>query len=1059
MLSKSYQTLVAFFAIATIGVALVPQLSVQLAPTQSGHSLLVNYNWYGAAPEVIERQATARLEGVFSTLDGVKRISSTSSYNKGSIEIELENNVDADATRFEAASLVRQVYSQLPRELSYPQIQLNTPSTEESFKPLLTLQLSGPTSPSILRIYAEEKLKPLLASTQDLGNVEVFGGTKVEWVLTYDADALKALQIDEDALKRAIERHFKRSQLGQIQLGPGRTVRIGLDNQVHASRTDISEDDRSLLWKQIPLLKKGETLIYLGDVITASRQDATESQFYRINGQTAINLVLSASNGANQLRVAEEVRHQIDLIKLPSNYKIKISYDSTEYITQNLSKIGIQTGVAVIILILFIAIVTRSIRYIVLILSSMILTILLSSLVFVLLHVEMHLYSLAALTTSLGIVVDNVIIMIDHYRHYRDTKVFTALLGATLTTCAGLVIIWFLPGENWHALSDFAIVMGITLFASLFVSFWFVPAAIEQFWNPNALIRLTKKKKRVFLLRSLWIEKQYSRLIEGLLRFRGTMVLSGLFLFGLPIFLIPDRLEDSYSLAPLINPLLESDWYIEEFKPLVNKTLGGTMRLFVDFVFEGSESEEIEKTALYIIAELPSQSTPEQMNDVLKRFENSLFQYTKIDQYITQITSGQQGSIVIYFKKPYEDGIFPFQLKNRMITLSSQFSGIEWSILGIGQGFNQNISGDDTPKLRLEMFGYDYQQLDKQVTFLAEQLGKKPRVKLINVNESPGMFQHKDLYEVELKTDINRLALKGLSSLALYDRLSVYNARSQSDMSIYINGEYEAMKIISSQAKTIDFWMLQKQSLNIGLTNLKLNDLAIVARKKVSPEVYKENQQYRRVISFEYQGNRNLGEKFLISEINAFRVTLPLGYTIKPLNQHWHEEDARSPYVLIGMTIILIFAVCSVTFENFRQPFALICLIPISYVGIFVAFYLCESNFDQGGYASFILLTGNAVCAGILIVAEMNRLLKSYHMSTKAAYIKAFRHKIGPVMLTVFTTIFGMFPFLIYDREPFWYTLGIGTIGGLLMSLIAILIYLPILLIPYDSAKLSSVNP
>ena len=107
-----------------------------------------------------------------------------------------------------------------------------------------------------------------------------------------------------------------------------------------------------------------------------------------------------------------------------------------------------------------------------------------------------------------------------------------------------------------------------------------------------------------------------------------------------------------------------------------------------------------------------------------------------------------------------------------------------------------------------------------------------------------------------------------------------------------------------------------------------------------------------------------------------------------------------------------------------------------------------DFNFDQGGYASFILLSGNVVCAAIFIISEYNILKKKCpYTSDISLYVKAFNHKIIPILSTVLSTIVGLIPFLIYgEKEPFWFAFGVGTIGGLLMSLLVIPIYLPLFL-------------
>ena len=1041
MLSR-YSLIVAFVVLSLVGTALLPRLSVQLVPSVGGRSLTVSYSWPGASPEVLERQATARLEGALALLGGVHKLSSVSGYNRGYITLELDRATDIDATRFEVAALVRQVYAQLPRQLSYPQISLNNPDDQTSAKPLMTLQLSGPVPPGTLQRYADEQLKPRLASVPDVGSVAVFGGSRPEWVLTYDAEALRALQLTEPDLIEALQQYTKREPLGQVRQGAGQTIRVSLAN---------AEPGVSVNWAHIPVANRAGRLVYLSDLVRVTRQEPPATAFYRINGKTAVNVVLSSVVGANQLTVALALRRQLAALHLPPGYQVDVEYDTTTYIRENLRKIGIQTGVAVLVLLLFVAFTTRSWRYVWLIVSSTLVTLLLSVLAFAALRVEIHLYSLAALTTSLGIVIDNVIVMIDHYRRYRDGRVFTALLGATLTTCAGLVVVWFLPEENRQALADFSLVMAITLLASLLVSVGFVPAVMGQFWAlPTGAGTLAGASTGTFgqKRRSLRYERMYGWLLQRLLRFRWLIFAAAVLGFGLPVFLLPNKLEATNPMAKAYQATFGSDWYVDAVRPVVNKWLGGSLRLFVNYVYEGSYQNEPERTCLYVVAELPNQSTPAQMDAVFRRFEAALGPYAEIDKFITQVNNGQEGSMVIYFREPYDAGTFPYQLKNRAILLSTEMSGVDWNIYGVGQGFSQAINEEETPTFQVELFGYNYHQLEQQARVLARLLEAHPRIQTVNINRSPGLFQRKSLYEFQLETNPQRLALRGITATGLYNRLADYNARPQPDLYAFIGGDYEAVNVVPVQGQTTDSWALQHQPLQVGPATLKLAEAGTVTRRKVTPEIVKQDQQYRRVVSFEYFGSANFGEKFLTKTLADLRPRLPLGYTATAMDRFWFGSDERTPYELIGLVVLLIYFICAIIFESLWQPLALIGLIPLSYIGVFLAFYWTDSNFDQGGYASFVLLAGNVVCAGIFVVAEMNRLRQRYpRLSAFSAYQKAVRHKQGPILLTVLSTVVGMVPFLLYDREPFWYALGIGTIGGLLVSLLAVALYLPLFLV------------
>lgn len=1042
-----YQLIILFAALSLIGVAVLPQLPIQLAPSGGGQSLTVSYQWPGASPQSLERQVTARLEGVLSTLEGVQKISSVSGYRSGYILLTLDKSANVDALRLEAAALLRQTYRQLPQGCSYPQLSLNTPDERDRQKPLLTLQLSGPIGTAGLQRYAEEQLKPRLATTEGVASIVAYGGTHEEWVLTYNADQLTALYLTEAELRQALQRHFRRESLGIWQDNSGQQLRVSLGNNESHTATF-----------HIPVANRAGRIIYLTDLVQVSRQEPSASQFYRINGQEAINLVITATKGANQLQVASQLRQRLSGLSLPANYHLTVEYDTTEYIRENLHKIGIQTGVAVLILLLFVGLSTLNWRYVGIIVISSIVTLLLSVIVFALLGVEIHLYSLAALTTSLGILMDNVIVMIDHYRRHHDRRIFTALLGATLTTCAGLVVVWFLPEENQQALSDFSVVMAVTLFVSLLVAVGFIPALMHRSvrWpGPQPPLQL---KQGRFTPSSETGEGLgwglYTALLRFLLRFRKTAFLLALLVFGLPVFWLPNRLENDHPLAPYYNATLGSDWYLDEIQPYVNKWLGGTLRLFVNYVYEGSYQNEPERTALYVVAELPNQSTPEQMDAVFRRLEQEMSRCVEVDKYITQINNGQEGNMVVYFREPHDQGLFPYQLKNRTIMLSTEMSGIDWDIFGVGQGFSQRLNEDEVPSFNVELYGYNYRQLDEQAQVLKQMLEKHPRIQEVNTNRSPSLYQRKRLYEFVLQTDAQQLALRGIPVTQLYSQLADLNARPEPDDYQFIGTDYEAIKIVPAQQQTTDIWQLTHQPLTVGSGTLKLDEAGTVVRQKVVPEIHKEAQQYKRLISFEYFGSYHFGEKFLNETLQTFRSRLPIGYTVKPIDRFWFGSDTRTPYELIGVVMLLIYVVCVVIFESLWQPMALIGLIPLSYIGVFLAFYCTGSNFDQGGYAAFVLLAGNVVCAGIFIIAEFNRLRQEFPNTTLLElYVSAFRHKIRPILLTVLSTVVGMVPFLLYEQEPFWYALGLGTIGGLLMSLLAIVLYLPLWLLPGQPAN------
>ena len=129
-------------------------------------------------------------------------------------------------------------------------------------------------------------------------------------------------------------------------------------------------------------------------------------------------------------------------------------------------------------------------------------------------------------------------------------------------------------------------------------------------------------------------------------------------------------------------------------------------------------------------------------------------------------------------------------------------------------------------------------------------------------------------------------------------------------------------------------------------------------------------------------------------------------------------------------------------------------LIPTSLVGIFLTYYLTGVPFGTGGFAAMVLLCGLSVNAGIYLINEYNHLhRKSSMVGTSTSYslrlfVKAYNHKIVPILLTVLSTVVGLIPFL-FDgaSNPFWYSFAVGSMGGLLFSLIALVFALPVFVI------------
>ena len=1033
----SYATLLLFVVGGLLGGLLLPRLSVQLHPQTSGSQLSLRVGWAGASPEAMERQVTSLIEGVCSAVQGVTKVSSTTGYGSATIRLQLDKKAAPDRLRFEVAQRIRQVYPNLPAGVQYPILTLNAPEETGGRRLFMTLQVNGSGTAQQLTQLAETFIKPRLAQLNALHSVQVYGQAEDEWHLRYDETKLAALGLTREALLQRLIQLASPTALGKAYATAPSLREALLSVSVPAVEASSAQ--------QLPLNQAAERIVSLSDLLEWQTVPPRSERYFRLNGRTAVQLVLVTRADANQLVASEAVREVLRQLgpHLPPDHGIRIEYDAADYLRENLSRMAVQSGAALALLILMVLLSVRRIKYSLLILWSLAVNLLLSVVAFYLFGVTLHLYSLAALTVSLGLLVDNSIVMIDHYGRYRNRRVLTALLGATLTTWAALSVIWFLPEQTRHDLSEFGLVLLITLGTSLLVAHGFVPACMEQWRMVGNTSDSSGLSRRSWSFR---LDRLYARATRPLVRFRVLLLLLALAGFGIPLFMLPKKLPDTMPqrLADWYEQTIGSAYYQERLRPSLDKTLGGALRLFVNFVYERGYYNSQERTVLYVNAGLPTSSTPEQMNQLLLQMEEELKKHQELDRFVTEVYSGQQGGITIYFKKAQERTGFPFRLKGLLIARSVETSGVDWNIYGVGQGFSQRVNDQAQTSFNIQLRGYQYAELERWAETLAERLLRHPRIQEVDINRVPGGWSQKNVYLYTLTPDLYDLSQRGVALRELQEvLLTRYNSRPQPDF--YWPEKGLNRPVVLKALQEAGAWEMQQRPIALAQQRYQLPSSSSLTRARVLPEIRKEDQQYIRQVSYEYLGNYTFGAKNQKQVLDLFKGDLPPGYSVREAGMFdWWGQSGQRSYGLVALVLVLIFLLGAILFESLRQAATLIALVLLSFTGVFLVFYWTEINFDQGGYASFLLVAGLSVNAFLFIIHEYNYQRREWGLSSPRAYRKAIRYKIRPILLSIFTTVVGLLPFLWEAHEQaFWPALALGTMGGMIASLIVLLLLMP----------------
>ena len=1033
----AFSVLLIMAALAVIGVAMLPMLNVQYTPSPVERKIDVSFTWPDASARLIEQSVTSRIEGALSAITGSESVSSRSSKGSGRVTIRFRKGTEMAAARFEVASAIRNLYPKLPEEVSYPAISIATGGTRESDMLVYTIKADLPSRR--IEESVEAHMSTPLSQTEGVGKVSLSGVTPFEWVITFDPKAMEVNGISAADLAAAFRDYF-------------RSDVIGLTTLPHADGTDRSivlklRNRASLNFGDIPIARRNGRIYHLRDFATARWCEAPPSTYFRINGLNTITLSIGCEASTNMLRVAENVKEEMQRLQaaFPPGISATLTYDASEYVSGELHKIYLRTLLCVAILMLFVYLVSRDFNYLLIIAVTLAVNILVAVVFYNLLNLDIHIYTLAGITVSLGIIIDSSIIMVDHYSYYRNRRVFVSILGALLTTIGALGIVWLLPEKQQANLTDFSLVIVINLVVSLIVALLFIPALLDKFPLKRSMTVSSVKRRRL----TVRVSRAYARFIGWGRRHRWLFIVALIWGFGIPTFLLPEKIEPEKGETPgrgteLYNKIMEGR-FMTEHRSFLDKFLGSSLHLFHTATSRYNNFREPEQKVLYVNAGMAEGCTVQQLNDVVRHMENYICQFDEVDMFRTRITSYDNARIEITFKPEYENSGFPSMLKQELTSAAINFGGATWRVWGIDDNsFNNNIvSSYRSNQIRLR--GYNYDQLAAYADRLIDSLSTNRRVSEPEIMDGDAWTLPHN--EFTIRYDDERIAATGLDVSDYYTILNtmLYQSRLPS---VYNGEELQQVILESGDRDRFDRWHIANAQVGIDSLRTKLSTVGTIEKHRTGISIRRSKQSYEILVGFDFIGSYELGKRLIERTVRQLNdEILPIGFRADSPSHNFGRKEKQQQAWLILLVVAIIYTMCTILFESLRKPLVIILMIPISFIGVFLSFGWSDFIFDQGGFAAFVLLCGIVVNAGIYLINEEDTCAAISGKRGIALYLKAFNHKIVPISLTILSTILGLAPFL-YDgpEEVFWFAFAIAAISGTFFSVVALLIYLPIFL-------------
>jgi HAE1 family hydrophobic/amphiphilic exporter-1 len=1013
-------TVAVYLALLLLGAYAFRLIPLELLPDVSYPRLLVRADWPGASPESLEALVTARIEGVARQVEGarsvvsVSRIDPNGTGSTAEVDVEFSRRTRMDFARLELGERLSALRDDLPERVSMAVEPYVPDEFAQEGRPFLAYRLVGPYDPGYLSRIADEEVRPTLLGLDGVAAVWVYGGTNREISIELDRERMDALGLTLGDVRDLIARSFQLRAPGSVEMD-GMSISLA----VRSRPRDVSQ------LRQLVVATRPEGAIRLSDLGLIRDAHADAYELSRIDGRPAIWLVLTRQAGSNAINVASVVKEEVErlAVALPPGTALELDADQSEDIREQLTDLRLRALAAALVIFLVLVLFLRSSRSVAIVFATIGFSILIAVNLLYAGGFSLNVLTLAGLAWGFGIVVDNGIVVLESVERHVDRgadrkaasrdgsrQVLLPVIAATGTTAIVLVPFLLLQGDLHLYYLPLGYAVGFSILASLFVAFTFVPAMMARGAARDA------------------------RSLESAPATGSTS---------------PVHAVDSRSVEPL---------YLRVYRTVLESALGrplpvaafcaaclaGSFWLFVQNVDRGVlwSSSFGRDTYIAINIRFPRGSELETTDQLARSFEARLAGMPEVERFETLVRPSY-AQLRVTFPAELEDSPVPAAIKDQLVAYGYGYSGAEIQVLGFGPSFYGG--GGSAPTYTLQVFGFNYLKV-KEIAFdVAARLERFPRVRNADPNSSGGWFQRDRETEMYVEPDRAALASHDLT----VDELLTYVAASTRGVlaseRLRLDGEEVRYAVKLAGYRELDVKRLENLRVPTrGGSEVELLDVATVGSRDVLASIRREDQQYERSVSWEYRGPPKLGD--LVRKAVIEGTETPPGYRLEVQDEfRWPEEQRRQVYLALGLAVLLIYMLTAALFESLTAPLVVLMTLPLALIGVFLIFFYTDATFTRTAYIGTIMMAGIVVNNAILIVYHIGELRK--WMETRAAIIRGTLERVRPILMTTFTTVFGLTPLILFSgsqNENIWNALALATIGGLLSSTVFVLIAIPV---------------
>ncbi len=1007
--------LMIFLLMGGAGLFALTQLGLDYFPKVDVGEIMIVTILPGGAPSEVENLVTKVIEDAVSGVEGVTSVESSSGNSTSGVTIEVSSSSDIDEVEKDVREAIETVKSELPDQARDPIIM----ALSSSMKPLVIVGVSSDKLNSgELRQLVSDEIVPVLSRVNGVASCNISGGevrqirVSVNPVLLWERNislstvygALNAVQgnqpggdIDSEDTEMFISVKSGFSSLEQI----GEVV-IGFHGGIPVRLRDVAE-------------------------VRDATQD--QSNTSSLDGENSVVLILRKSGDANTVNTCTRLEDQIlqTSADFHSTLNMEVVYSQKDFVldsTKSLLLTGIQAILlAAAVLMFFLgSVVNAGIVSI-----TMPLSFITTFAAMYMFGVNLNIMSLAGLSISIGMIVDNSVVVLENiHRRRRDgasqvegavqgaSQVGMAVAASTLTTVAVFVPMLFVKGMTGQIFRDLSITIASALFISLFMALTLIPLLASR--SKNLIKAHSAGSVAVKIDTALGkLDVRYERFLGFCTKHRLKALTPVVILFILSMYMfqfiptsfLPD-IEEGIIDVTMSLPTGTNLAYTDSFAQAMADSLvpmfapGDLSHLLVDAGRSEGMGAMFGSDATCRITMSFYLSPEEERN-------------TSVDEYALSLRSS-----------------------------ISQIPGVRYSIktgapIGNEYPVQINVYGDNLDSLRF------------MGDFVRDNLEEIP-------GTTDAISSMEDWFsQIDYIPDDGALSLRGVSRAQLSSEITLgmlglnVTTMNDGDRDIDINLRYaeryrsslESVAAIPVLGAPLDFW-------GSFTTTQTPNKIGRLDRSRV-------------VSIFCRLDGRPLGA--VAADVQTMMDSLDMG------ESRWEitgditdqKESFGSMGLAILVAILLVYMVMAAQFESLLEPFMLIFEIPLALIGVVWMLFLTGSTMGMTALVGILMLIGIVVNNGIVLVDFANNLRRSSNgtMTAAQAITEAGRVRLKPILMTASTTILALVPLSMggSSSAALWAAMARTVIGGMLVATPLTLVVLPVLYVMLDGWHRKKINP